>query len=382
MPPTIHFAPDLLPIRFTEKEMTDRFRSFQKKLEQAKPQKLASLLKMYDGGAEEEETLDQWAQRYEKRQAAKHQSLVPRRSRSTEERIRERAVRLTAAYQRRSGLQHLRKEESARLLPVIGRIPLAGPVSEAKADEIAAEMYDDQPWMGRAIDVLWRDMRVSAQDGQGLRFRPLLLDGPPSAGKTHLARRLSELTGVPDVVIDVGSGTEGFRVAGSNRTWATGTPSRVVETILEKRIGNPIVFVDEIDKAGTLHTTKGVSTSVNTSLLGLLEERSSRRWECPYFAVVFDMSRVNWILASNDVSLIPAPLRSRTRLITIEAPTRLQLMQFAKRQVHKRGLGGDDLEVVGSILSVLPDDHADLCLRGVLRIIDDLAALARRPALH
>lgn len=207
--------------------------------------------------------------------------------------------------------------------------------------------------MGRAIDALWRDMSISAQDGMGLRFRPLLLDGPPSAGKTHLARRLSEMTGVPDVVIDIGGGSEGFRVAGSHRTWSSGSPGRIVETVLEKRIGNPIVFVDEIDKAMTMHTNKGSVTSVVTALLGLLEDRSAKRWECPYFAVVFDMSRVNWILASNEVALVPQPLRTRARLITVEGPTRLQLMEFARRQVGKRGLADGDLEVVAALLSAL-----------------------------
>lgn len=53
------------------------------------------------------------------------------------------------------------------------------------------------PWMRQAIEHIWRDMRRSARRGHGLRFRPILLDGPPSVGMTHLARSLARLCKLP-----------------------------------------------------------------------------------------------------------------------------------------------------------------------------------------
>lgn len=153
----------------------------------------------------------------------------------------------------------------------------------------------------------------------------------------------------------------------------------MVETILAHRIANPVVFVDEVDKAGVMRSTKGVSTSVITSLLGMIEPSSASTWECPYYAVRFDLSRVNWILASNDLRFISRPLLSRCRVVSLPALTRADLRAFAERQVRARGMDDGALEVVATLLAALPDRHDDLSLRGILRVLDDIEALAEMP---
>ena len=151
--------------------------------------------------------------------------------------------------------------------------------------------------------------------------------------------------------------------------------------ILARRIGNSVVFVDEIEKAGIMHSTGGLSTSVVTSLLGMIEPSSARLWECPYFAVKFDLSRVNWILASNDIRFMSRPLLSRCRVVFLRELTRCELFDFAQRQVRKRGMDPSALEIVDKIMMTMPDGHIDLCLRGILRILDDLEALGEMPPL-
>lgn len=297
------------------------------------------------------------------------------------EKIERRARALHEANTARTGQLHLKPEDWRRLEPARHGIFLEGPTSEHRADEIAADLLSDLPWMRRPIELIWRDMRAYAAAGEGLRFRPILLDGPPSVGKTYLARKLAALSGVPEVFIDIGAGSDGFRLAGSSRNWGRSTPGRVVETILAKRIGNPVVFIDEVEKAGTLHSTSGFSTSVTTSLLGMLEPSSARLWECPYYAMPFDLSRVNWILAANDADRISRPLLSRCRLVHIDPLSLEDLIEFAARQVAKRGMDEEVIEVVARILTSLPEDHVDYSLRGVLRVLDDIQALAKMPRL-
>jgi hypothetical protein len=295
------------------------------------------------------------------------------------DRIGRRARKLHEAQRKAQMNTNLKKEDWEQLNAVFEGISLQGPTTDHRADEIAAELLEDMPWMREPIEHIWRDMRLAAMRGDGLRFRPLLLDGPASVGKTRLARSLATMSGVPELSIDLGAGTDGFRLAGSTRNWGRSTPGRVVEIILAQRIANPVVFVDEVEKAGVVHSTSGFSTSVITSLLGMMEPVSACRWECPYFAVQFDLTRVNWILASNDIRHMSRPLLSRCRVVFLRALTRCELFDFAARQVRKRGMDDGALDVVAALMKALPDGHIDLCLRGILRILDDLEALGEMP---
>jgi len=293
------------------------------------------------------------------------------------ERIRRRARRLVKARQEVSGVKHLRSEDVERLRGIAGGVELRGPASEHEADEIVARLYEEMPWHARVLEILWRDMRQAAGEGQGLRFRPVLLDGPPGVAKTYLGLRLAELAHVPSVFLDVATSSEGWSLAGSQRTWGSSAPGRPVSTILETRVANILICVDEVEKGGTHTSYKGgVATSAHQALLSLLEPVSARVWPCPYFGLPLDLSHLNWILMSNEAHLLPAPLRSRLRIVSVRGPTRPEMRAFAAREIARRGLDEDTLDTVEALIRAYPEADEQLSLRTLLRIIDDLAAIA------
>jgi hypothetical protein len=63
------------------------------------------------------------------------------------------------------GTAHLRRDEKDRLIPVKDGIPAMTVETEARADEIAADIHAQMPWMGQATEVAWHAMRRCAQDG-------------------------------------------------------------------------------------------------------------------------------------------------------------------------------------------------------------------------
>lgn len=156
-----------------------------------------------------------------------------------------------------------------------------------------------------------------ASGGRGFALPPMVLAGPPDIGKSHYARTLAKLAEVPVRMIDVGGGSAGFRIAGIERGWGTAQPGIPVETIPATKVANPIMVIDEIDKGGTTYSMKGTSSSLTTLLLQLLEPGTARHFECPYFRLPFDLSRINWIMTANEVDHIPAPLRDRARVFVL-----------------------------------------------------------------
>lgn len=306
----------------------------------------------------------------------------PKVSWEMRKKIDRRATYIAKRHARLNGLGHLKSEPRATLLAAPRVMSLDGPANEHAADEIAAVLFEESPWLQPAIEVIWRDMRRHARDGLGLKFRPILLDGPPGIGKTYLARRVAELSGLPELNFDVGSSTEGWRITGMNRGWGTSHPSSILSSILDTACANPVVFIDEIDKAGVCYSRAGVTTSIVTSLLTLIEPRSAYGWECPFYGCKFDMSHVNWILASNWVELVPEPLKTRVQVVSLSGMGHDDLIAAAARECRRRELPDEAVEDVARVLHALPRGHPSLNMRTLSRLLDDRVELERRPVLN
>jgi len=276
----------------------------------------------------------------------------------------------------------LKREHQDRLREVSTGVTLNGPASEDEVDILGAALHDEMPWMRPVTEKIWLDMRSHVQSGGvGVKFSPTLMVGPPGIGKSHLARRLGKLSQTPSVVINVSATTEGFSVVGSHRTWSSATTGRPVQAILDTGVGNPIVVIDEICKAGTVTSSSGANTSVLHGLLGLMEPVSARNWDCPYHQTSFDMSHVNWILTANLKDRLPDALRSRMRIVSVPALTTEHLVQFAEQEVRKRGLSDEIVEDILRLLSAYPEQHPMRNLRTVTKHLDEIEALCKTPIL-
>ena len=130
---------------------------------------------------------------------------------------------------------------------------------------------------------------------------------------------MAQLIGAPSAQIDAGAEPAGFAIAGSQRGWSTAQPGRLIELILRTCTGSPVFVVDEIDKAGAASSDQGISYALSTTLLSLLEPMSAGSWTCPYFRVRFDLRWVSWVLTSNNLEPLPAPLLSRCHVLELAA---------------------------------------------------------------
>lgn len=227
-----------------------------------------------------------------------------------------------AGYKRRLakvGLGAVKREALPALLKLArSGGALLGPSTEDEVYELAASLHAESPWMRDVSAWIMKQMLIHvATGGHGLTLPPVILAGPPGIGKSHYARSLAGLVNAPVRLIDVGGGSAGFRISGTEKGWATEQPGIPVETVFASSVANPIMVVDEIDKAGSVHGTRGSSTSITTSLLQMIEPSTARHFECPCHRVPFDLSRIVWIMTANDVDCIPAPLRDRSRLFLL-----------------------------------------------------------------
>jgi hypothetical protein len=133
-------------------------------------------------------------------------------------RLRERARAYVERARAASGTAHLKREEKQRLATVSDGVRAIAIRTEARADEIAAGLHAQMPWMAPATEVAWHAMRRCAQEGAPVfRLPPMLLVGPPGIGKSHWSRALAATLGVPTTLVDAAAEAASFSVAGLQR---------------------------------------------------------------------------------------------------------------------------------------------------------------------
>ena len=160
-----------------------------------------------------------------------------------------------------------------------------------------------------------------------LRLPPILLAGPPGVGKTAVALELAKVLGVPSYTANMGQATAGFVLNGASLVWASGKSGGVLDLLL-RGTGNPVMVLDELDKAGNFTPSNGANGAIADSILGLLEPLTSREFRDEALDWPVDASRVLWIATANDLSRVPDPLLSRFHVVEVSEPTREEMEEI------------------------------------------------------
>lgn len=169
------------------------------------------------------------------------------------------------------------------------------------------------PYAVEVIDFALADLVGRAT----IRLRPLLLVGDPGGGKSRFARRLGESIGLPNIWREDASRADGAVFGGTDRRWYTAEPCRPFLAIAAGRIANPLVLIDEIEKAGT----RGDYGRLWDCLLGFLEPETNCRYPDPALQVTLDLSQVSYVATANALEPLPNSIRDRFRVVTFPKPT-------------------------------------------------------------
>jgi hypothetical protein len=213
-----------------------------------------------------------------------------------------------------SGKEALREFQAitGKRLPLVAAPDLAG---------ARAVLRDEFPHLHAAIDLLLTGL---AKD-EPVRLRPTLLVGEPGGGKSRLARRLAEVLSIPLHRFD-GSGSADNTFGGTPRRWSSGEHCVPLEAVRRHRVANPIVLIDEIDKAGRSHHNGALTSAI----LPFLEPENARAYPDPYVQSDLDLSPVSYLLTCNDDAALPGPLADRLRIVRLPRPTLDDLPAIAR----------------------------------------------------
>jgi ATP-dependent Lon protease len=176
-------------------------------------------------------------------------------------------------------------------------------------------LYEELPNFGEVLDDVRKHIALCASSNDCMELPPLLLLGDPGIGKTHFGKRLSQLLSTGFGFCSMSSMTAGWVISGASSQWKNAKPGKVFDTILNGSYANPVIMVDELDKASAESQYDPLG-----ALYSLLERETATEFVDEFVEIPIDASNVIWIATANDDARIPEPILNRMNVYEIAAP--------------------------------------------------------------
>jgi ATP-dependent Lon protease len=176
-------------------------------------------------------------------------------------------------------------------------------------------LFEELPNFGSVLEDIRKHLALCVDSDDSIEMPPMLLLGEPGIGKTHFARKISQLLGTGFGFVPMSSLTAGWVLSGASSQWKNAKPGKVFDTLVNGEYANPVIVVDEIDKA----SGDGQYDPLG-ALYELLETETATRFVDEFVELPIDASGAVWLATANDVARIPEPLLSRLAVYEIDPP--------------------------------------------------------------
>lgn len=192
------------------------------------------------------------------------------------------------------------------------------PLLRVEDETFFSKLEESIPNFKEVIDYYKGQFRQNYYSNKS-HITPILLLGEPGIGKTYFAKQLSKYLNTGYTFIDMGSMTASWVLTGNNGTWQEAKQGKILEAMLNSPTVNPIVLMDEIDKASSS------KYDPLAPLHQLLEEINAQEFTDEFAEMTFNASGIIYIACANTINTLSDPLLSRFKVFEVPSPTYEQL---------------------------------------------------------
>ena len=170
----------------------------------------------------------------------------------------------------------------------------------------------------------------------------LLLTGPPGVGKTSFSSSIAKALEKPFKKIAMGGMVDEIILKGSDRAYQNSFPGAIIRALCECGTSSPVLLLDEVDKIPK-DSNRGDCSSI---LLDILDTNRTSFVD-NFLQVPFDLSKVLFICAANDESIISKSLKDRMEHIELKGYTYEEKLEITKRYIIPKKLKETGIDQFG-----------------------------------
>lgn len=173
-------------------------------------------------------------------------------------------------------------------------------------------------------------LKLRQQNYQQEEFQApiLLLVGLVGTGKTTFAYAIAEALGRPLVRIPFGGMSSAKDLRGSSRLILGSEPGRVIKGLCESNVVNPVILLDEIDRA---------SNEANQEIMGvlieLLDPAQNHAFTDSYIDYPVNLSKAIFLATANNTVRVPTAVLDRVERIDMPSYTDHEKLVIGKNYI-------------------------------------------------
>lgn len=155
----------------------------------------------------------------------------------------------------------------------------------------------------------------------------IALYGQAGVGKSKFIKVLSDVLGIPLKIISLGGVKDSSFFLGHGYVYVESGPGKIIQNVIDSKIGNPIIYFDELDKVSETDSGKDIFSFLSY----LTDPTQNTEFTDHYFyGMKFDLSKILYIFTFNDVTKIDKILLDRLNIIHVKTPTTDEIYTILK----------------------------------------------------